>query len=349
MKILLFNDELYTTGASIAMLRLAERLRVNHEVSVLPRIAGEGEIKRRLEELGIPIVSTVSASDVDLIIANTIMGGEFVGKFGSIAPIVWWIHESDFGRDLILKWPVLAEGFRHAAAIVFQTTYQKAVYGTFTMDARTETHVLPFWNDAIYTQEIVPAPKEKLRIVSIGSVERRKRVQDTINAVERLSSDLKNEVECVFIGKYFEVDPAERAIAEANPKRYRFLGEQPNEVALSYLASADCFVLASSSESQPLSIWEAFELDVPVCISDLDTYRHIGLKHGVNALTHPVGNADLLAENLRIVLTNRAVRSAMIQGAKGLLLRTLVKDWRVGFENIIQDVATRWEINKLGY
>lgn len=253
------------------------------------------------------------------------------------------------GRRFLLRAPGLVEGFQRAAAVVFQTSYQKMVYSSFTFDTSAEVHVLPFWNDAVYRQEIVPAPKQKIRILSVGIVAPNKRVHDTISAVELLSENLKREVECVFIGKYFELPQREREIVAAHPERYIFLGEQPNETTLNYLASADCFVLASSSESQPLSIWESFELEVPVCVSDLETYRHIGLKHGVNALMHPVGNVDILAENLRAILTNRSIRSSISRGAKGLLLRNLVKDWRNGFEDIIENVVARREIAKLGY
>lgn len=343
MKILLLNDEFYTTGASIAMLRLAEHLRLSHEVVVMPRVDGNGDIKEKLKALDIPIVTTVS--DVDLVVANTMMAGEFVANHGAKCPIIWWIHESDIGRQFILRIPKLAEGFLHAAAVVFQTGYQKMVYRSFTFDTPAEIHVLPFWNDAVYKQSIVPEPKEKLRILSIGTVEPRKRIQDTINAVELLSDDLKREVECIFIGKYIHIPAREQEIINAYPERYRFLGEQPNEVALSYLASADCYVLASSSESQPLTIWESFELEVPVCISDLDTYRHIGLKHGVNALMHPVGNSDVLAENIRIILTNYPIRSSVSKAAKSMLLQTLAKDWRRGFDNIIHDVTTRRKLD----
>jgi glycosyltransferase involved in cell wall biosynthesis len=342
MKILLLNDEFYTTGASIAMLRLAEHLRLSHDVVVMPRIDGDGDIKARLKALDIPIVATVV--DVDLVIANTMMSGEFVANYGAKCPIIWWIHESDIGRQFILRSPRLAEGFSQAAAVVFQTNFQKMVYGSFTFDSPAEIHVLPFWNDAVYKQPIIPEPKEKLRVVSIGTVEPRKRIQDTINAIELLSDDLKREIECVFIGKYIQIPLKEQKIIDAHPERYHLLGEQPNEVALSYLASADCYVLASSSESQPLTIWESFELEVPVCVSDLDTYRHIGLKHGVNVLTHPVGNVDVLAENLRTILTNYSIRSSVSKAAKSLLLQTLAKDWRHGFDNIIHDVTKRRKI-----
>jgi len=178
MKILLFSDEFYTTGASLALLRLAEHLRQEHEVMVMPRVDGDGDIKTKLKALDIPIVSAVE--NVDLVIANTIMGGDFIGKNGAACPMIWWIHESDFGPQLIVRMPQLAAGFQHAAAVVFQTNYQKTVYTSFMTNSPAEIHVLPFWNNGVYSHDIEPETKEKLRIVSNGTIEPRKRVQDTI-------------------------------------------------------------------------------------------------------------------------------------------------------------------------
>lgn len=348
MKILLLNDEFYTTGASIAMLRLAERLVQQHEVSVMSRLKGEGEIKKQFQALGVPIVENIQ--EVDLVIANTLMCGAHVAQAGVKCPVIWWIHETEIGRDMLLLFPQLAAGFKHAMQIVFQTEYQKKVYGSFLFDSPADVQVLPFWNDAIYKRDPVePAPKQKKRIVCIGTIEPRKRMEDTIQAVDLLDKEIKDQVEVIFIGKYLEMKPGIKTLAQAHPERYRFMGEQSNDATLAYLASADAFVLASGSESQPLTIWEAFELDVPVCLSDLETYRHIGLYHGRNALMHPVGNIEMLSVNLHMLLTSNTVRSSITRAAKGLLLKHLSHDWSEEFERIIGRVATRWEIKKLGF
>ncbi|MDB5776790.1 MAG: glycosyl transferase [Herbaspirillum sp.] len=348
MKILLLNDEFYTTGASIAMLRLAERLVQHHEVSVMPRLDGEGDVKKQFQDLGIPIVA--NAQSADLIVANTLLAGMHVAEAGPKCPVVWWIHEAEIGRDMLLKWPQLAAGFKHAMQIVFQTEYQKIVYGSFLFDSPADAQVLPFWNDAIYKNPPAePAPKKKKRIVCIGTIEPRKRMEDTILAVDALDKEIRDQVECVFIGKYLQMTPAVKTLAERLPERYRFLGELPNRETQAYLASADAFVLGSNSESQPLTIWEAFELEVPVCLSDLDTYRHIGLRHGRNALMHPVGNIEMLSLNLRMLLTSDALRASISKAGKSLLLKKMSSDWVDEFERIIGRTATRWEIKKLGY
>jgi glycosyltransferase involved in cell wall biosynthesis len=348
MKILLLNDEFYTTGASTAMLRLAERLVQHHEVSVMPRIDGDGEVKKQFQALGIPIVKNVH--EVDLVVANTLMAGAHVADAGAKCPFIWWIHEAEIGRDMLLKWPQLAAGFRHAMQIVFQTEYQKIVYGSFLFDSPAEAQVLPFWNDAIYKMPMAePAVKRKKRIVCIGTVEPRKRMEDTVLAVDALAPEVREQVECVFIGKYLQMTPAVKQLAERHPERYRFLGELSNQETLAHLASADAFVLASNSESQPLTIWEAFELEVPVCLSDLETYRHIGLRHGRNALMHPVGNIEMLSVNLHMLMTSDTLRASISEEGKKLLLKYLSDDWVDEFERIIARVAARWELRQLGY
>ncbi|HTJ95236.1 MAG TPA: glycosyltransferase, partial [Pararobbsia sp.] len=108
--------------------------------------------------------------------------------------------------------------------------------------------------------------------------------------------------------------------------------------------SADAFVLASDSESQPLSIFEAFELGVPVCISSLDTYRHIGIYHGLHALMHPVGNVPMLAANLRTLLTNPEVKGNIVRGAKQLMDQKRRVDWKLSFERIIERVCEQRKV-----
>lgn len=348
MKILLLNDEFYTTGASIALLRLAERLVHNHEVQVMPRIDGDGGIRAKYEELGIPIVKELGNPDV--IVSNCILSGRFVGDNSLPCPVIWWVHEAEIGRDLLMRYPQTANGFKGAAHIVFQTEFQRTVYGSFLFDSPAKVHVLPFWNDAIYRQEdLSPKPKEKKRIVCIGTVEARKRTEDVVMAVDTFDTALRNSVEVLFIGKVLGMAPAARKLTEALPERYRLLGEMPNDEALRYLASADAYVLASDSESQPLTIWEAFELEVPVCLSDLPTYRHVGLAHGRNALMHPPGNVDMLAANLRLLLSNEELRGKISRAGKSLLLSKLTRDWAEEFERIIFQVQAEGEIRKLGY
>jgi glycosyltransferase involved in cell wall biosynthesis len=338
VNILLINDEFYTTGASTALYHLALHLKgAGHHVSVMPRVEGEGEIRLRYQEAGIPIVT--NATGIDLIVANTISQGDTVARFGQSLPIIWWLHEAEIGRHMIMQQPTLAAGFRAAAHVVFQTEFQREVYHTFLFDTRTAVSVVPFWNEAVYQHRPVRKPSRngKRRLVAIGTIEPRKRIGDIIAAVETLPD--KNLVECTFIGKdYNMLDPGTVETARKYPERYRFVGELSSKDTLEHLASADVFVLASESESQPLSLFEAFELGIPVCLSALETYRHVGIMHGVHGLMHPMGNTPMLAANLRTVLSDAAVRTNLVHGGKQLIDQKRRVDWKVSFERVIEQV-----------
>jgi glycosyltransferase involved in cell wall biosynthesis len=338
VNILLINDEFYMTGASSALYDLALHLQsAGHVVSVMPRVDGDGEIRRRYQEAGIPIVT--NATGTDLVIANTMSQGEVVARFGAALPIVWWLHEAEIGRQMIINNPALAAGFRSAAHIVLQTNFQREVYHSFLFDTRTEVSVIPFWNEAVYRERPVRKPSRngKRHIVAIGTIEPRKRIADIMAAVENLHD--KKLVECTFIGKdYNMLDAAFVALAQKHPERYRFVGEKSGKDALEQLASADVFVLASDSESQPLSLFEAFELGVPVCLSALETYKHVGIMHGIHGLMHPSGNIPMLTANLRTALGDSVVRSQLVQGGKQLIDQKRKVDWKTSFDRVIETV-----------
>jgi glycosyltransferase involved in cell wall biosynthesis len=336
MNILLLNDEFYTTGASIALYWLALHLKdAGHTVSVMPRVNGGGAIRQQYDEAKIPIVT--DANGIDAVLANGIMQGEIVAAVGQTVPVVWWIHEAEIGRNLVVHQPSLAQGFRHARHVVFQTEFQRVVYGSYLFDAPADVSVVPIWNDTVYRERPRPAgkPADRTRLVSIGTVEPRKRFADIMLAVEALPDHERAAIECVFIGKSLTVDEQITALARQFPERYRFVGELPAAQALGYLASADVFVLASDSESQPLTLFEAFELQVPVCVSALPSYRHIGIAHGVHALTHPVGNIAMLAANIGIAIRDRTVRNALTSEAKRLIDARRRNDWKSELERII--------------
>ncbi|CAB3778806.1 glycosyltransferase family 4 protein [Pararobbsia alpina] len=341
MNILLLNDEFYTTGASSALYNLGVHLKnAGHTVSVMPRVDGDGEIRLRFQEAGIPIVT--NSTNTELVIANTISQGETVGRFGTSLPIIWWLHEAEVGRHMIMQNPTLADGFRKAAHIVLQTDFQREVYRSFLFDTRTEVSVVPFWSEAVYRERPVRKASRngKRRIVAIGTIEPRKRIADIMMAVENLHD--KKLIECTFIGKdYNMLPPSAVALAQKNPDRYRFVGEMSAKDTLEQLASADVFVLASESESQPLSLFEAFELGVPVCLSSLETYRHVGIMHGVHGLMHPMGNIPMLTANFRTLLGDSIVRGQLIQAGKKLIDEKRQTDWKITFERVIESVWNR--------
>jgi glycosyltransferase involved in cell wall biosynthesis len=151
-----------------------------------------------------------------------------------------------------------------------------------------------------------------LRIVCIGTIDERKRQGDLVRAVAALG---RADVECVFIGKYYNLDEEERRIAAGNPALIKILNEMSNADALAWLRSADLFCLPSRTESQPISILEAASLGKPLVITDLPSYRGIW-RHPQNCLLYPAGDIGGLVNSLTALLTSPYLRKRLGAAAR---------------------------------
>jgi glycosyltransferase involved in cell wall biosynthesis len=302
-RILLVNHEFTMTGASRMMQTLAGVLLADgFTVDVLPMNPDPGPMRDAFTDLGVRILTKFEPADYAMVIANSVGSCPFVARYGPQLPVAWRLAEVEVGRELLLRgWKVGLAAFGAARAIVFQTELQKEIYGTFLWGTEAEQRVIP--NALAPAPAPVPVPaKTGLRIVGIGTVDNRKRHEDTILAVERLPQALRDRIEVVIIGKIFDLEKDAQRVVDANPKRYRLLGERSNAETLSWLASADVFVLPSLSESFGVAILEAMRAGKPVCLGDLPAYRAWGLRHGVNAVMHPPRDIDFLTFNLMLLL-----------------------------------------------
>ncbi len=148
-------------------------------------------------------------------------------------------------------------------------------------------------------------------LLYVGGIEPRKNVPALIRAFGRLSADL--DVRLVVAGAPAPWDtegwkPIEDAIDQLHPyardrvKRTGYLTE-PNKAAL--LAGAEAFVFPSLYEGFGLPPLEAMALGTPVVASDIAALRETG---GEAALYADTGNADALAEGIRRVIEDEALR-----------------------------------------
>lgn len=79
------------------------------------------------------------------------------------------------------------------------------------------------------------------------------------------------------------------------------LGAQ--EAIIPLLSAADVFLLPSSEESFGLAALEAMACEVPVVASNAGGLPEV-IEHGVTGFTHPVGDADAMAESAVALLTD---------------------------------------------
>lgn len=321
-RVLLVNHEFTMTGASRMMETLAGVLLADEfALDLLPVNPDPGPMRDAFTHLGVRIVTKFEPADYAMAIANSVGSCPFVARFGSQMPVAWRLAEIEVGRELLLRgWKVALPAFQAARAIVFQTEIQKEIYGTFLWGTGAEQRVIP--NALAPPPPPVPvAAKTDLRIVGIGTVDNRKRHEDTILAVERLPPAMRQRIEVVIIGKIFRFEREAQRIVDANPKRYRLLGERSNAETLSWLASSDVFVLPSLSESFGVAILEAIRAGKPVCLSDLPAYGAWGLRHGVNAMIHPPRDIDFLTFNLMLLLGQPALARRIGEAGRQLASR----------------------------
>lgn len=335
----MINHEFTITGASTVFLRLATHLQAQgHEISLFPCNPADGPIRQRYTALGIEIVATAALAQFDLAIANTICAAELVLKTAPQLKTIWFLHETEIGLNFLLRNPGLAAAFSLAAAVIYQTEFQHDVYKSFTYSLNpAKFHVIANGIDiasATIARDKIPPKTRPLRVVQVGSIEPRKRPGDLIRAVAQSGLD----IECIICGKFFSLeDDASRMIAD-EPDKYRLLGETREEETLAWVESADMFCLASASESQPVSVFEAAQLGRPLLLSDLPGYRNI-FTHGRNCLMFPPGHIELLALSLRNYASSPALRAQMGQAARQTASRFTNTAFLEQFDTVINAVA----------
>jgi glycosyltransferase involved in cell wall biosynthesis len=338
MRILMINHEFTITGASTVFLRLAAHLRAQgHSLALFPVNPADGPMQRRFAELGIPIQPSAVVAAFDLVIANTVCAASWVIRIGAQAKTIWFLHEAEIGLNILLKNPELAEAFRHAAAIVYQTAYQQEVYRSFTYRLEpSKFHLVANGTDIVpgnIAGADIPPKSKPLRLVQVGSIEPRKRPGDVIRAAAL--SGLA--IETVLCGKFFMLDEDAQEIIARAPENFRFPGETPPEETLGWIASADIFCLASGSESQPVSVFEAAQLAKPLLLSDLPGYRDI-FAHGRNCLMFPPGYVELFARSLQIYAASPQLRADMAAAARQTGQRYTNAAFCARFDRVIDTV-----------
>lgn len=338
MRILMINHEFTITGASTVFFRLATYLQAQgHTISVFPCNPQDGPIKTRYEARGIPIITSARLADFDLAIANTVCSAVMVVKIAGQLKTIWFLHETEIALNLLLKNNEWIAAFSLAAAVIYQTAYQQDVLRSFTYNLdQAKFHIVPNGVDIapenIARDRITPKSRP-LRVVQVGTIEPRKRAGDLILAVAQSGLD----IECVICGKFFVLEEAASAAITSEPNKFRLLGETKEEETLGWVESADIFCLASSSESQPVSVFEAGLLARPLLLTALPAYRGI-FTHGQNCLMFPTGNVEMLALSLNMYAASAKLRDDLGRAAQQTARRFTNAAFLARFGMIINSV-----------
>jgi glycosyltransferase involved in cell wall biosynthesis len=341
MRILLVNHEFTITGASTILLRLAEHLRSSgHEIAILPFNPAHGPIKERYLALGFPVLESAVFGDYDLVICNTTFTAAVLVQAAPHTKTVWWVHEAESGGKFLLSNLPLLSAFNDATAVAYDMPFQRdVVFRSFTYHLDPQKFfVIPCGveiDSAPLVSDRVAPKRRAIRIVSVGTVEPRKRHEDLIRAVHRLE---RPDIECVICGLYFHLPADALKIVQDAPDQFTVISGLPEREPLAWVNSADIFCLASASETQAIAAYEAALMAKPLVLSDLPAYNDIFV-HGRNCLKFPPGDVEMLAQSLATLAGSRGLRERLGHAARETARRYTVPAFHAEFDALLNRVV----------
>ena len=328
MRLLAITHSLQANGAALCLSDLLQALAAQGwQADVLHH--GEGPLRQPLAEAGVGLKETVELQHYDVVLVNTVLDAGWALKTGD-KPVVLWVHEGLAAlHELGARADLWRQAFGRCARIVFQTAWQRdQVFASLLAQVerhRLETvaNGLPDW--ALEPLAPRPAPPPRPLVAWTGGVHARKRPGDLAAAALRLPELAPR---CRFIGTLAHLDtlePAARELLTSDADRFLLEGELPRQEAVRRVAQAQAYCLPSSDESFPLGPLEAAARGVPLALSDLPCYAGVW-RHGINALLAPVGGVDLLAWNLRALLSDAALAARLAAAARATAQRLRFED-----------------------
>ncbi|GAG26531.1 unnamed protein product, partial [marine sediment metagenome] len=195
----------------------------------------------------------------DLIVANTILSWGLVNSAKSLGkPVIWLIHEGDFGQALAESNADIREALAVADVVVFPSRRTEEKYRRFAIrENYTVLHygievAEPRSGGAGFSQS------DKLRVVQVGSIEPRKGQDVLVRCVNSLPPDLRDVFVFNFVGKVIDYDYYHRLKRNTTKlKNVHWVGEVSHNEALQYISDSDVLVRASRDDALPLCVLEA--------------------------------------------------------------------------------------------
>jgi glycosyltransferase involved in cell wall biosynthesis len=161
-----------------------------------------------------------------------------------------------------------------------------------------------------------------IKIITVGTVYPRKRQMDLVQAVDRLA--VKYPIECYVVGDYSQATDWLPRIHEdlKNPNLpIKWLGGiHDREEINKLLQEADIACFPSGDESHPLALLEAGLCTLPLVISNLPPYSHIGWLNNKNCLMHPTGDVTQLEAHIERLISDAGLRTRLGNNARTMVL-----------------------------
>jgi glycosyltransferase involved in cell wall biosynthesis len=335
--------ELAANGAVVALFEQAQVMRAQgHHVTILtPPIEGaRAALLARFRAAGIEVTTGIDRSDHDVAIGCTVFAAGSLHDLLGRMPLVWWIHEGRAGVRHVMTDAKATEAFGRIGKLIFPSrgVAERLFASLLGALPPGRAEIIP--PIVVQPSPVAPEPKPAgaVRVLSVGSVYPRKRQSDLVQAVAMLRGAA---IECVLVGDVFSLDPPADQIVRQEPSRFQLTGGLEPERVHAWHASADIFCLPSADENMPIAPLEAGWHGVPVVLSDLECYEGVW-RHGVNALIHPVGDVELLAWYLRMLIESPSLRLRLAVGGRAAAARFGAARSGAAFVAALEEAISEW-------
>jgi glycosyltransferase involved in cell wall biosynthesis len=161
-------------------------------------------------------------------------------------------------------------------------------------------------------------PQKKPVILFVSKLQERKHPLHLLKAYALLSEE-GSDASLVFVGSGEQEETLENFVKQNNVPDVTFLGFR-NQKELPLLFSiSDLFVLPSENEPWGLVINEAMAAGLPI-IATQEIGAVPDLVHdNVNGFTYPAGDIQALSQHLRVLISDRQLRSRMGKASKSII------------------------------
>ena len=317
-----------------------------------------GELRESIVEKQLPVIidplilDTPHATEkflanFDLVVANTILAWRLVLLAKSLhIPVVWIIHESDYGVNLVQENTKIHEALMLADQVIFPSKQTLRKYREF--NKKDNFISMLFGVEA--PQNITQAHRmemdqtRKIRIAHIGSVEERKGQDILIKAISLLPSGVKEMIDVSFIGRVLDPGFYQRQLqASAGLSSVQWLGSLPHEQVWEHIYQSDILVCSSRNETGPLVVYEAMALGKAVVSTPVGAVPEV-IQHGINGMIFSNEKPNQLTSILETLLLDRALIDKI--GVNALQTYEKILQ-RQTFTAAIQEIIEKYTTNRL--
>jgi len=320
-----------------------DRRRFDYEVAYV--LAGQDALVPTMEATGVPVHSLGASASADLrwtvALRRLLVGKPFdvlhahlpyTAAFGRLValtvprsrrPVLVYTEHSLWNKAAVLTKTlnratvgvdrallVVSEAARDALPRALRSRARVVVHGV----DRTRFAVLPHQREVLRRDvraELAIADDEMLAL-TVANL-RSEKGYDVLLETARLCGVAGAPVRFVSVGRGpLEAELAEAARAAGLGERLLFLGTRTDTARL--MAGADVFVLPSHQEGLPVALMEAMSAGLPVVATTVGGVPDV-VTDGVEGLLVPPGRPDLLAQAVRRVAGDPALRSRLAEAS----------------------------------